>query len=70
MSKGSGRRPAQVSDETVKSNWDRVFGKPDDALRTESKSSDRHFEEAADISDEMQLHGDKHVPWLLKEQVD
>jgi len=59
MSKGSGRRLAQVSDETVKSNWDRVFGKPDDALSTESKGSDRHFEEASDISDEMKLIQDK-----------
>ena len=59
MGKGSGRRPASVSDETMASNWDRIFGKPQDALASDSDSIDRHLEESADISDEMRLHQQK-----------
>lgn len=28
MSKGSKRRPSQVSRETVEKNWEAIFGKP------------------------------------------
>lgn len=59
MGKGSGRRPASVSDETMASNWERIFGKTRDALASDSDSVERHFEEAAGISDEMRLHQQK-----------
>jgi len=56
LSKGSGRRKENA--ELVRSNWDRIFGKPTDALAGDGDS----LEEKPDLSDEMRLHGDKHQP--------
>lgn len=35
MSKGSGRRPSQVTMNEMDSNWDRIFGKKDIATPNE-----------------------------------
>ena len=56
MSKGSKRRPFSVSQEHFSSEWDRIFKKPKDALAGDGDT----FEEKVSLSDEMQLHGDKH----------
>ena len=68
--KGSWHRPHDKA--KFDAGYDRIFGKQkaEDELRSDVLTKDSHLEEAADISDEMKLHGDKHVPWFLKEQAD
>lgn len=61
MSKGSGRRPAQISEAEMQARWDAAFGKKEDALRSDSTDKDRHYEEAGDINTEMRLHQEKMV---------
>lgn len=75
MSKGSKPRPFSVSQEHYASEWDRIFVKQPSMAQVEAnirKSFDdvfdalagdgNTFEEKVSLSDEMQLHGDKHKP--------
>lgn len=48
--KGTWHRPHDKK--AFNDNFDRIFN---DALKTDSKESGRHLEEAADLSDEMRL---------------
>lgn len=69
--KGSGRRPAQISEAEMQARWDAAFGKKEDALKSDSTDKDRYYEEASDLSDEMRLHHDKmELPYFLKKQAD
>jgi len=69
MSKGSRNRTTDM--DAYRENYDRIFGKPKCALTTNSTETDRHYEEAGSISDEMRLHQDKmQLPHYLIEQAD
>ena len=59
MSKGSARRPSQVDDQIEQSEWDRIFGKPICVLTSNSTKTDRHYEEAGNVNEEMALHQKK-----------
>lgn len=56
--KGSKPRPFSVSQEHFDSEYDRIFKKPKDALAGNGDT----YEEKVSLSDEMQLHGEKHKP--------
>ncbi len=57
--KGSTRRPQQADDEVVQSEWDRICGKPICVLTSNSTETDRHYEEAGSVGEEMRLIQEK-----------
>lgn len=40
MSKGDNRRPAQVSEDQILKNWEKIFGKKSDKSKKKSKNDD------------------------------
>lgn len=74
--KKSWQRPLSVTQEHFDSEYDRIFNKGDRVAITGVRNSDINgnyivdalagdgdtFEEKVSLSDEMQLHGDKHKP--------
>jgi hypothetical protein len=54
--KGSGRRPNEIPDEQVKSNWDSIFG----PSPLERKKREQALDEMVRISQELGLYDD-HV---------
>lgn len=57
MSKGSKQRPTDV--EAYRENYERIFGKPICVLTSNSTKTDRHYEEAGSVGEEMKLHQEK-----------
>jgi len=66
MSKGSRNRTADQ--QVYNENDERIFGKPICVLTSNSTKTDRHYEEAGSVGEEMKLHQDKQFPWFLREQ--
>lgn len=57
MSKGSRNRTADQK--AYNENYERIFGKPICVLTSNSTKTDRHYEEAGNVNEEMALHQKK-----------
>lgn len=55
--KGSRQRPTDM--DAYRENYERIFGKPICALTSNSTETDRHYEEAGSVNEEMRLMQEK-----------
>lgn len=55
--KGSTQRPTDM--DAYRENYERIFGKPICVLTSNSTKTDRHYEEAGSVNEEMRLMQEK-----------